>query len=371
MRFDIGGHVLPRVGVGSDAAVSSRPVIESLLRRGVRALGNVTIRDEVGVSGLIDDGGRVAGVRAIGRAAGSREETLTADLVVVGSGRGGKVPAWLEAMGYERPTEERVEVDIMYASRILRLRPGAVGDDKIILNAARPDRARGVAAIVEEGGEWNVTLYGYGPEHRPPTEHADFVAFAAAVADPEFAAAIAQAEPVGPGHTHGYPASVRRRYDRRRRFPEGLLVMGDAMCSFNPVYGQGMTVAALEAVELQRCLRKGDERLAKRFFKAARGPVEHAWKLSTGGDLAMPQVDAVAPLPDRLVGRYLDRFMTAASHDGELTRMFFEVTGMIAPVTRLLSPATMLRVRRVNRRHAALAGGVETPASRVPTKVAA
>ena len=355
MRFNIGGHDLPRVKVELEATVSSRPMIEGVIRGRVAAIANVTIRDEVGVTGLVEDGGRVAGVRALDRAPGSAEEVLRADLVVAASGRGAKVPAWLESMGYDKPAEERVAVDIMYSSRRMRMRPGALGSDKIILNAARPGRARGVAALVEEGGAWNVTLYGYGAEHRPPGEAEDFVAWAATVADPEFAAEIAQAQPLGPVYTHGYPAGVRRRYDRMKRFPEGLLVMGDAMCSFNPIYGQGMTVGALEAVELRRCLQGGDRKLAKRFFKAARGPVEHAWKLSSGADLAMPEVDAVAPLPDRLVGRYLDRFMAAAAHDGELTRIFMEVTGMLAPVTRLLAPSTMLRVRRVNRRHAARA----------------
>ena len=371
MRFRIGGHDLPRVDAGAKAAVSSRPVLEGIVRRRVGAIENVAIRDRVNVVGLLDDRGRVAGVRAVGHAPGSPDETLPADLVVAASGRGGKVPAWLESMGYERPEEERVEVDIRYSSRVLKLRPGAVGDDAIILNAAYPGRARGVAALVEESGNWNVTLYGYGPDHRPPTDGEEFKAFAATVADPSFAAAIEQSEPVSEVFTHAYPAGVRRRYERMKRFPAGLLVMGDAMCSFNPIYGQGMTVAALEAVELGRCLRDGDRRLAKRFFKAASGPVEHAWKLSAGADLAMPEVDAVASLPDRLVGRYLDRFVAAAADDAALTRLFFEVTGMIAPVTKLLSPATMLRVRRVNRRHAPAGEGVVAQGTPAPAGAAA
>jgi 2-polyprenyl-6-methoxyphenol hydroxylase-like FAD-dependent oxidoreductase len=354
-RFCIGGHDLARVSAGPDAVFSSRKVIEGIIRRRVGAIANVTLRDRIGVVGFVDDGGRVRGVRALDAAPGSTVLTLRADLVVAASGRGGKVRAWLESMGYDKPAEERIGVDIRYSSRILKLRDGAVGDDTLILNGAHPGRARGVAALVEEGGAWNVTLYGYGPDHRPPSDAAEFNAFAATVTDPEFAAAIEQADPVSDVFTHGYAAAVRRRYDRMKRFPEGLLVMGDAMCSFNPIYGQGMSVAALEAVELRRCLRAGDRKLAKRFFKAARRPVEQAWKLSTGADLAMPEVDEVAALPDRLVGRYFERFLAAAAHDGELTRTFINVTGLVAPMTKLLSPATMLRVRRVNRRHAAVA----------------
>jgi 2-polyprenyl-6-methoxyphenol hydroxylase-like FAD-dependent oxidoreductase len=178
------------------------------------------------------------------------------------------------------------------------------------------------------------------------------------VTDPDVAAAIAQAEPTNDIATHGYPASVRRRYDKLRRFPEGLLVMGDALCSFNPIYGQGMTVAALEAVALRDVLRDGDAKLAKRYFKAAHGPVDHAWKLSTGGDLALPEVEQTAPLPDRVVNRYMERLVATAAHDEVVARTFFEVTGMLKAPTALLTPAI---ARRVLRRSA-----VQRPAAQPP-----
>lgn len=353
MRFRLGGHEIARVDAGTRSAVASRPLLEGLVRRRVRALPNVTLREQCGVVDLVSHGGRVSGVTVRDRAgAPGKERELRADLVVAASGRGAKVPAWLEAMGFQRPAEDRVDVDIMYASRNLRMRPGALGDDKIVLNAAHPGRPRGVAMLVEENGSWNVTLYGYGEAHRPPTDTAGFNAFAASVSDPDVAAAIAQAEPVNAIATHGYPASVRRRYEKLRAFPEGLLVTGDAMCSFNPIYGQGMTVATLEAVALQQCLRAGADRLAQRFFKAAAGPVDHAWKLSTGGDLALDEVDQVAPLPDRVVNRYMERLMVAATHDGVVARTFYEVTGMLKPATALLTPAMVRRVLRGSRRAA-------------------
>lgn len=351
MRFRLGGNEIARVEAGTRSAVASRPLLEGLVRRRVRALPNVTVREQCSVVDLVSHGGRVSGVTVRDRGE-RRERELRAALVVAASGRGAKVPAWLEAMGYERPAEDRVDVDIMYASRNLRLRPGALGDDKIVLNAAHRGRPRGVAMLIEENGTWNVTLYGYGEAHRPPTDTAGFNAFAASVADPDVAAAIAQAEPVNEIATHGYPASVRRRYETLHAFPEGLLVTGDAMCSFNPIYGQGMTVAALEAVALQTCLHTGADRLARRFFKAATGPVDHAWKLSTGGDLALDEVEQVAPLPDRVVNRYMERLMVAATHDEVVARTFYEVTGMLKPATALLTPAMVRRVLRGSRRAA-------------------
>ena len=344
-RFKIGGNDIARTSVGSDpGSVASRPLLEGIVRRRVRAIENVTVREQCGVVDLLGSAGRVTGVRVKDRAVAGAPVDLRADLVVAASGRGGKVAKWLEAMGYEAPAEERVDVDIMYVSRNLRVRPGALGDDKIVLDASHPGRPRGVAMLADENGTWNVTLYGYGEAHRPPTDAAGFKAFAATVSDPDVAAAIAEAEPVNEIATHGYPASVRRRYDKLRRFPEGLLVMGDAMCSFNPIYGQGMTVAALEAVVLRDCLREGDAKLAKRFFKAAQGPVDHAWKLSTGGDLALPQIEQTAPLPDRIINHYMERLVATAAHDEVVARTFFEVTGMLKPPTALLTPAIARRV---------------------------
>ena len=346
VRFTLAGHAIARTPVGGRGAVASRPLLEGLVRRRVRALENVTVIDECSVVDLLRDGRHVVGVRARDRGPAIDAVDLPANLVVAASGRGGRVPKWLEAMGYERPAEDRVDVDITYASRNVRVRPGALGDDKLIVNAAHPGRPRGLAMLVEENGTWNVTLSGYGTAQRPPTDTEGFNAFAATVADPDVAAAIAQAEPATDVATYAYPASVRRRYDKLRRFPDGLLVMGDALCSFNPVYGQGMTVAVLEAIVLRDCLRDGDANLAKRFFKAANGPVDHAWKLSTGGDLALPEVEQTAPLPDRVVNRYMERLVAVAAHDEVVARTFFEVTGMLRPPTALLAPGIARRVLR-------------------------
>ena len=185
MRFKLAGHALARPDIALDGSVASRPLLEGIVRRRVRAIENVTVREHCGVVDLLSADGRVTGVRAKDRAADNEPVDLHADLVVAASGRGGKVPKWLESMGYEAPAEERVDVDIMYVSRNLRIRAGALGDDKIVLNAAYPGRPRGVAMLADEHGTWNVTLYGYGADHRPPTDPEGFKAFAATVADPD------------------------------------------------------------------------------------------------------------------------------------------------------------------------------------------
>lgn len=342
MRVRLAGRQFPRVQVGSDAAVASRPLLEGLVRRRVRALTNVALRGRCTALELAGDGARVTGAR-VGDGRG-REETLGCDLLVAASGRGGRVPSWLASLGYERPVEERVDVDILYASRHLRLPAGTLGTDKLVVNGSMPGRPRGMSMVVEEGDRWNLMLYGYGPAHHPPSDVGGFRAFAASVSDPDVFAAIEHAEPLDEIAAHAFPANVRRRYERLRRFPEGMLVMGDAVCAFNPIYGQGMSVAAFQALALQRCLRDGERRLARRFFKACSVPVGHAWQLATGADLAMPEVQARAALPGRVVDRYLQRLLAVAARDPAVAGAFIEVTGMLAPPTRLLRPATAARV---------------------------
>jgi 2-polyprenyl-6-methoxyphenol hydroxylase-like FAD-dependent oxidoreductase len=128
-----------------------------------------------------------------------------------------------------------------------------------------------------------------------------------------------------------------------RRFPDGLLVTGDAICSFNPVYGQGMTVAALEALVLRDCLSRGTNDLSRRFFTAAARPIRQAWQLAAGGDLALPEIGGTQPLATRLFNGYVDRVLTAAEFDAAAFNQFARVTGLIDPATRLLRPAIMWR----------------------------
>jgi 2-polyprenyl-6-methoxyphenol hydroxylase-like FAD-dependent oxidoreductase len=318
------------------------------VRARVRALPTVEIVDRCHVGGFVTTPARdrVTGVR-IRRSSAGVEETLGADLIVDATGRSGRAAAWLAKIGYDPPPEERLTVSLKYATRHLRLRPGQLRE-KFVAVGAEPGRPTGFVLQAEEEDRWVLTIIGY-EGHHPPTDPEGFLAFVETMAPPDVFAAVCDAEPLDDIVAHGFPASFRRRYERLRLFPAGLLVFGDAICSLNPAYALGMSVAALQAVALRDSLAGGDGDLARRFFRAAAKPVNIAWQLVVGPDLALPQVQGPRPLPVRVINAYVNRVMAAAERDPAVAEKFLRVIGLQDPPSRLFRPSMALRAMLAGR----------------------
>jgi 2-polyprenyl-6-methoxyphenol hydroxylase-like FAD-dependent oxidoreductase len=349
LYYDMGGHLMTRSGSAPSftAYCATRPFLEDHVRARVRDIPGVTLLDEHYIVGLMSTAdGRVAGVRVVSRHTGE-PASLIADLVVDATGRAARTPTWLDSLGYERPREDRVVMQLTYASQALRMGTDAPHELGFLVGIV-PGRPRGMGMLHYENDTWLFTVIGVAGQE-PPCDLAGMCEFVGAFAPAHLLAAVRGAEPIGEPVRHRMPCSRWRRYDKMRRFPEGLLVTGDAICSFNPIYGQGMTVAALEALALRDCLSRGMDDLARRFFRAAAAPIRQAWQLSTNPDLNLPELPGTPPLTARLFNSYVDRILAAAESDTAAADQFVRVTSLIDPATRLLRPSMLWRAARANR----------------------
>lgn len=326
---------------GLRGVILSRPLLESVLRRRVLALPNVYLQED-NVRDLVADAAlnRITGVRLESGA------VVQADLVVDAAGRGSRNLAWLEALGYPKPPEEVVPINVGYATRIFRRKPGDLaGDLGAIIAPVAPEQTRVGVMIPMDSEHWIVSLGGWLGDH-PPTDPAGWLEFARSLACPDLYEVVKEVEALGEVVVHKVPANIRRRYEQIAKAPAGFLVMGDALCAFNPVYGQGMTVAALEAVALQECLAadRDLQDLHYRFFARAAKVIDTPWMMTTGEDFRYPAVPGKRPLGTALLHRYMDRVHLAATHDAVVCRAFFEVANFLKAPSSLFQPALLWRV---------------------------
>ena len=328
----------------------SRPLLEGVITRRLRALPNVTILENHDAAGLVtrpSAAGKdvvVTGVRVVDRTQSSPvEKLLEANLVVDAGGRGSRSLGWLEALGYARPAEETIKMNLSYTTRVFkRLPEHAQGRSPVVILPSFNNR-RGAAMLAVEGDRWIVALSGYLGD-AAPTDLAGYIEFARSLDAPDCYDILKTAEPLGEASAYKYPASLRRRYDKLKRFPEGLVVCGDALCSFNPIYGQGMTTAANEAAILDECLRAGLPGISRRFFRRASRLIDSPWSIAAGSDLTYPEVEGKRDPAERLVGSYLARLLRASQTDNALNIAFLRVTNLIDPPTSLFQPNIVWRV---------------------------
>jgi 2-polyprenyl-6-methoxyphenol hydroxylase-like FAD-dependent oxidoreductase len=340
----------------------SRVQLEWLVRRRIAQIPNITFMEETQVNGLLaaPDNSRITGVRVESRTGAHEGQELCGDLVVDASGRESHTPDWLNAMGYEKPAVTVVNSYVGYATRWYERPADTKFPWKILLvNSRPPDLLRQAALLEVEDGRWMCTLIGMNKDY-PPTDEAGYLDFARSLLTPKVYEAIKDAQPLSPVYGYQRTANQQRHYERLKRMPENLIVMGDAACAFNPIYGQGMTVGAMEAMELDACLgelrgqneRQPDVRLNLsgmnlRFQKRLAKVLANPWQLATGEDLRYPGTEGARPnWLIRQSQKYVVQTFKALPHDTHLALDFLLVLNLEVPPTVLFKPRHIITVVR-------------------------
>jgi 2-polyprenyl-6-methoxyphenol hydroxylase-like FAD-dependent oxidoreductase len=333
---------------------SSRELLEFTVRKRLFDSGRVQFIEDCDVTGLTatPDRSAVTGVTIQpragdngGRAAG---EEIAADLVVDASGRTSHAPRWLESLGYEAPEQTTINSFVGYASRLYRIPDTFAADWRLLfLQPKPPSSARGGGLFPIEGNRWIVTVAGAGRDY-PPIDEAGFLEFARSLRTPLLYETIKDAQPLTGIAGYQRTENQRRHYDRLRRRPECFLVTGDAVCAFNPIYGQGMTVAADDAIALHRCLvRAGADLtgLAERFQKTIAKGNNDVWLIATGEDLRYPTTEGATPdRMTRMTHRYMDRVLSVAIRNRSVNRVMNRVFNLQASPYSLFKPSVLVPV---------------------------
>jgi len=320
--------------------------LEQHVRASLAARENVRFIDACEVTGLCVQDDQVAGVYLRYRDEEQYKEVLPATCVVDASGRGSRTLQWLAFLGYGRVKESSVTVDAGYATRVYRLPDPLPFDWKMmIVYGTPPDQRRGGFIFPIQGGYWMVTLAGMFGDY-PPDDELSFLEYARGLAVPDLYAAIKEAEPVTPIVTYKYAANRRRYYERLSRLPTGFIIMGDALCSFNPIFGQGMSVAALEAKLLDTFLQEQRSRAmpggrpawTMRFQKALAGVVQGPWRLASSDDFRSPEAQGNRPFGSLLLNWYMRRIHELMASHPLVKLRGYEVLQLLRPLSALFEP---------------------------------
>ena len=342
------GYYKAKFPSGFDGLLLSRPLLESTLRRSVSALRNVAILDRAHVVGLASEPSREFVTGVLVQRTNGTSAIVHGSMVIDASGRASRSPEWLDELGYKAPESQTVGVDLGYTTRTFKRRPTDLNGDIGAVIGPRPPHQKRVGFILAmEGGRWMVTIGGWLGDHAP-TDARGYVDFARSLTRPDIYDVVKDAEPLTEAVTYKFPSNLRRRYERLTRFPGRYLVMGDAMCSFNPFYGQGMSVAALEGLALARTLDNANawEPVWRPFFRAAATIIETPWMIAAGSDFAFDGVTGEKSAGTGFINWYMSHVHRVASSDREVCRTFFDVANLLTPAPALFHPRMVARVVR-------------------------
>lgn len=347
-RFFMNGElrVAPPMKRETPVLISTRPFLESLVRRRTLAVENITLVTGR-ADGLVFDGDRVTGARYVPTGA---TETIVeqADLVVDATGRSSKLGDWLEDNGWQRPPMRRMPIKLNYATAMF-VYDEQISDLWSVVSLTAPDARIGRIARIGgfnlvEGNRWIMLIAGYGDD-RPSRDPHDYITRCRKDFPEVFGDIVERATMLGDVVTYHQADSRRRDFHKLTRFPAGLVAAGDAVASFNPVYGQGMTSAMLHASCLSQYLRSGPslDRPAMAYFDLVRVVVDAAWQISTVADLDLPHVDGPYPPGYRLIKWFGGQLFKASMTDAVTNKRLARVTTMLAHPNSLTGLGTLLR----------------------------
>ncbi|MCB0949747.1 MAG: oxidoreductase [Mycobacterium sp.] len=344
IHFGAAGHVLGthhRLQDEFTAYVPSRPHLEWQIRRRTLAIENITLIHQA-VDEPVFGGSRVTGVKTGDGA------TVDADLVVDAAGRGTRLPVWLAQWGFERPREDTVDVGISYATHQVRIPDGLIQEKVVVAGASRAEPV-GLGMLYYEDGLWGLTTFGTA-KVVPPKDFGQMCELADRILPAHLAGAIRSGEPIGAIAVHKYPASRWRRYDEMDRFPEGIVPFGDAVVSFNPTYGQGMTMTSIQAGHLRHALQGPTSDLARTLNRATAKTTYPVWTMNAIGDLTLHGADGPMPRWYRPVGSLFDQFLGAAESDPVLAEWFLRRFSLLDSLWMVPSAKLVGRTVRHNMR---------------------
>ncbi|MEV5696406.1 FAD-dependent monooxygenase [Streptomyces anthocyanicus] len=329
VRWIINGKRLAKVDSGLIALTSSRPFLERHVRDRVLALPEVSFLERATVQSLTTTPDRREVNGVVVRRADGTEETLHADLVVDATGRGSRTSVWLQEFGYEAVQEEKHKIGLGYTTRYYRVPDEAFEGNISINTVASAGVPRGAICQKIDGDRAIVTAYGILGDH-PPTDPEGFIGFIKSLAAPDIHEVLTVSEPIDDPIAYKFPTNLRRHYQRMTDFPAGLLVIGDAVCSFNPSYAQGMTVSALGSLVLRRHLADTHRPDPLRYFEdLARDAVDGCWEMAVGADLSFPEVEGERTPEVQQAHAFIAQVQEAATRDAAVARAYSRVIGLV------------------------------------------
>ncbi|MFV8749305.1 NAD(P)/FAD-dependent oxidoreductase [Nannocystaceae bacterium ST9] len=328
-------HGIWKISFRSDMPIwfHTRPLLEEHMRRRMRDKSNVELRFGVAVDRPIHVEGAVRGVRL------RNGSELAADLVVDATGRGTRSPAWLAAWGYGEVVEEQVDIGLAYVSGEFESAPGKLPVPGVVVFQQPPTLKRGGYGFQVEDGRWQVTMIGYHGDH-PPTDPDEFVGWSKTLAQPTLHDSLVGAKPTTPLRRYTFPHQLRRRFEAMK-LPDGYVILGDATCSFDPTFGQGMSIAAMQAELLGKLVgRRSTQKIQARLAGMATIP----WSMTSSEAHRWAETRGPEPFGASLLRRYAGRLFELAGKYRDVYRVLLDVMQFEASPMALLHPQMLRRV---------------------------